>query len=713
MAIAGTSGLLGLSVVLCVVARRWRLLGEAVVAAGVAALACVGVAHALGDSLADAPPLVAATSATAVLMIRKLAVPLRSPLWVVVLLGIVGQVVDAHLVPLGAVGAAGLGVALSALLAFGLGTQDVAPTVAEATAYLRQLGVAAPALERSPRSPTWGGTRFVGVDTAGRPLGVDVYGRDAPEGQFLARLWRFVWVRRSTLDLRLRRADHLEHSIAMLLWAASQGVATPAVVAAGMVEPSDDAVLVTRPPRGTTLAELAGPEVDDVVLGGLWSAFGHLDDAGIALHAVRADSIVVGADQQIGFLDFGRAEMLASPESRAADAASLLIVTSGIVGPERAVEAAIDGYGRDRLAALLPLIQPQVLPTDPGLRTRQRTKHDLQALRLAGAEQLGLPPIELQPLARVQVAKLAALAATFFGIWLLVQQLVGLRGIGHLLAGANWWWVLAVLVITQATAATEAISMSGAMPELPPIGPLTMLRLAMGFTGMIGGTVATTATVIRFNQRRGLSPAVAVSSGIVYSVSGFVVQIVLTLLALVFAADEFHRQAAGPSGSGPENLELILYGIVAVAFVIGVAFVVPKIRQAIVGRLRPRLRPAWANVRDIARAPERLLRLFGGAALTQLLMAVGLGFALRAVGATAPFGGLVIVCTFTALLGGMAPVPGGMGVMEASYIAGLTLLGVPEEPAIAATLLYRLATTYLPPIWGWGAMAWLRRRDAL
>ena len=47
--------------------------------------------------------------------------------------------------------------------------------------------------------------------------------------------------------------------------------------------------------------------------------------------------------------------------------------------------------------------------------------------------------------------------------------------------------------------------------------------------------------------------------------------------------------------------------------------------------------------------------------MTQLLMAAGLGFALRAVGASAPFGGLVIVCTFTALVGGMAPVPGGMG----------------------------------------------------
>jgi uncharacterized protein (TIRG00374 family) len=95
------------------------------------------------------------------------------------------------------------------------------------------------------------------------------------------------------------------------------------------------------------------------------------------------------------------------------------------------------------------------------------------------------------------------------------------------------------------------------------------------------------------------------------------------------------------------------------------------------------------------------------------MMAVGLGFALRSVGSSAPLGGLILVCTFTALIGGMAPVPGGMGVMEASYISGLTLLGVPEDLAVSATLIYRAATTYLPPLWGWGAMVWLRRHDDL
>ena len=51
--------------------------------------------------------------------------------------------------------------------------------------------------------------------------------------------------------------------------------------------------------------------------------------------------------------------------------------------------------------------------------------------------------------------------------------------------------------------------------------------------------------------------------------------------------------------------------------------------------------------------------------------------------------------------------------MEASYISGLTLLGVTQDQAIAATLLYRACTTYLPPIWGWAALRWLRHHGSL
>jgi uncharacterized membrane protein YbhN (UPF0104 family) len=68
------------------------------------------------------------------------------------------------------------------------------------------------------------------------------------------------------------------------------------------------------------------------------------------------------------------------------------------------------------------------------------------------------------------------------------------------------------------------------------------------------------------------------------------------------------------------------------------------------------------------------------------------------------------VITTASMVGGI-PVPGGAGVVEAGLIAGLTSAGVPQDQAVAAVFIQRLFTAYLPPIWGWVTLAWMRRRE--
>jgi uncharacterized membrane protein YbhN (UPF0104 family) len=50
-------------------------------------------------------------------------------------------------------------------------------------------------------------------------------------------------------------------------------------------------------------------------------------------------------------------------------------------------------------------------------------------------------------------------------------------------------------------------------------------------------------------------------------------------------------------------------------------------------------------------------------------------------------------------------------VVEAGLIAGLTAVGIPQDEAIAAVLIQRVFTSYLPPVWGWLTLAWMRRRE--
>ena len=61
-------------------------------------------------------------------------------------------------------------------------------------------------------------------------------------------------------------------------------------------------------------------------------------------------------------------------------------------------------------------------------------------------------------------------------------------------------------------------------------------------------------------------------------------------------------------------------------------------------------------------------------------------------------------------LASLVPVPGGIGAAEAAIAGGLVAIGVPESTAFAIALTHRLCTYYLPPIWGYFSLRWLRRK---
>jgi len=73
---------------------------------------------------------------------------------------------------------------------------------------------------------------------------------------------------------------------------------------------------------------------------------------------------------------------------------------------------------------------------------------------------------------------------------------------------------------------------------------------------------------------------------------------------------------------------------------------------------------------------------------------------LTAYGASLSVAEIVFVNTSASFLASLVPVPGGIGVMEAAMVSGLTAFGIPPEIATATVVTHRLFTTYLPPIWG-------------
>jgi uncharacterized protein (TIRG00374 family) len=118
---------------------------------------------------------------------------------------------------------------------------------------------------------------------------------------------------------------------------------------------------------------------------------------------------------------------------------------------------------------------------------------------------------------------------------------------------------------------------------------------------------------------------------------------------------------------------------------------------------------ALTNVRGLLSSPPRLVKLVLANLGSQIVYALVLGTALRSLSADASLADLLFVNTAVSLFSGLVPIPGGIGVAEAGLTAGLVAVGIPEETALAAALIHRLLTYYLPPVWGFWALRWLGR----
>jgi uncharacterized membrane protein YbhN (UPF0104 family) len=69
----------------------------------------------------------------------------------------------------------------------------------------------------------------------------------------------------------------------------------------------------------------------------------------------------------------------------------------------------------------------------------------------------------------------------------------------------------------------------------------------------------------------------------------------------------------------------------------------------------------------------------------------------------------LLINTGVSLFAGLMPVPGGIGVAEAGFVAALTAIGVEPDIALAGTLVHRMASYYLPPVPGFFSLRWLGR----
>ncbi|MDX2380691.1 MAG: flippase-like domain-containing protein, partial [Acidimicrobiia bacterium] len=97
----------------------------------------------------------------------------------------------------------------------------------------------------------------------------------------------------------------------------------------------------------------------------------------------------------------------------------------------------------------------------------------------------------------------------------------------------------------------------------------------------------------------------------------------------------------------------------------------------------------------------------------RIINAMSLAAVVTAFGVDLSFVAIIFVSVGTGLLAGLAPVPGGIGVAEATMSALLTAVGVDPELSVSIAIVYRLVTAYLPPVLGFFSLNWLTREGYL
>jgi uncharacterized membrane protein YbhN (UPF0104 family) len=234
-----------------------------------------------------------------------------------------------------------------------------------------------------------------------------------------------------------------------------------------------------------------------------------------------------------------------------------------------------------------------------------------------------------------------------------------------------------------------------------PLVPAVLLQMAVSFVNLVAPTGASAAIMnIRFLQKQGVEIGAATSSGVLLGIAGTATQFTLFALTAIVVGQEASLSEVG--GVGPHHGErsLILLLVLVTAVVVGIVVAVPVLRRFARHKVWPQVVSAARNIWGILTTPRQLFMIIGGSVAAQLLYSLCLLSCLAAYGASLSVAEIVFVNTSASFLASLVPVPGGIGVMEAAMVSGLTAFGVPPEIATAAVVTHRLFTTYLPPIWG-------------
>jgi uncharacterized membrane protein YbhN (UPF0104 family) len=455
--------------------------------------------------------------------------------------------------------------------------------------------------------------------------------------------------------------------------------------------------------RGAPLGELDADAITDEALVALWREVGLLHEAGMSHGSLDVDHIYLDGPEAI-LTGFHAGSLTATQVAMGTDVAELLVSLAVLVGTERSVGTAFRGLGHESLAGVVSYVQlPAISSTTR--KAAEKPKKLVKSVQDEVVAVTGVEEPEPVELRRVNVGSLVTTGLLIFAVYFMLQQLGGTdwASTWEAIQTATWVWVFAGLIVGQTLLLPGATSLMAAVSVPLPLRPTMVLQSAIQFINLaVPSAAGRIATNVAYLTKFGVGPVTAVTQGALDSLTLFLVQAAILLIAFMFGSLDF-----GVATDASLDVGLVLLIVVVV---IAVGWVILWLIKSLRDRVFSVFRQTWGALRVLIQEPRRAITLVASNFATNLVLGITLWLMVRAYGTGVSLASALVIVVFAMLLGGMAPVPGGVGVQEAILTAGLVSAGVPEDIAFASAIMYRVVTFLLPPIWGYFSLHWLQRR---
>jgi uncharacterized membrane protein YbhN (UPF0104 family) len=277
------------------------------------------------------------------------------------------------------------------------------------------------------------------------------------------------------------------------------------------------------------------------------------------------------------------------------------------------------------------------------------------------------------------------------------------RAVVRLTEKARPWWLAVAIVLQVGTYLAQGECwriVTRAAKVSVPVWVAFKLSLAKLFIdqALPSGGISGTVVVARVLEQRGISQPVVMAVVVVDTVAYYVTYVLALAIAMLITVVYGHAS----------RLVLVTtLAFVVFSAVLTVAALALSGRQSVGPKFLkrvPHLQHVLALIGQADPKLARILPLLFKSGMFQLVIvlldAATVWVLIRSLGDTAAPAGVFASFMVSALLRTISIVPGGLGAFEAASVLTLKLAGVPIAVALAATLLFRGLSFWLPMVPG-------------